>query len=112
MTDEKSIELIRESAIRFACANISWDKARFGIFGIWVVREHSYKSETDTLSRAKQSAYNWYQIKEQELKNPYNPIVSFLESGGRFGRWEEHFLDIYCPSGNKCRLPEKIFAMF
>jgi len=107
MNDEEAIELIRDAATRFSSANIAWSKARFGLLGIWVGSSYQ-ATEKDPLLRTKESEQLWNKEK-QETENPYNPIVTFLNCGGCFIRWEHNILDIRCPSGNKYGLPDNSF---
>lgn len=108
MTDEEAINLIRESALKFALANISWGRARYGIMGFWVGLPLN-SSESDQLLRARQSKAAWTH-EFHEFENPYNSIVCFLETGGRFISWEQKILDVICPSCNKYGLSEASFT--
>jgi hypothetical protein len=107
ISDEEAINLVRESARKFALADISWAKARMGIMGFWVGGQVECL-ESDPLLRAKQSCALWTR-NFLDYENPYHLTVRFLESGGCFIRWEHHVLDVICPSSNKYGLPEQSF---
>ena len=109
MQDDAAIELVRESAKRFASAGVSWNRARFGIHGIWVGGSLD-ASGLSSLARAQQSEMLWSQQVGVANPNPYSPIVELLVAGGYIGRWERRVLDVKCPSGLTYGIPETHFT--
>lgn len=109
MQDETAIELLQESARRFASAGVSWNRARFGIHGIWVGGSLD-ASGLSSLAHAQQAETLWSEQLGISSPNPYSPIVELLLAGGYIGRWENRVLDIKCPSGLTYGVPETHFA--
>lgn len=70
MDDETAIELVRESAKRFASAGVPWNRARFGIHGIWVGCSLD-ASGLSALTRAQQAEMLWNVQSDAPNQNPY-----------------------------------------
>jgi hypothetical protein len=99
---EHLYQLIVSAFAKFLATKLSTDRARFGLYGRWVVDESDQpvpESESH-LDRARASQRVWAQ-RFTSLPNPYSDLVAFYETGASLGRWENHILDVYGPSGER-----------
>ena len=102
-------ELIVNAFAKFLAADLSTDRARFGLFGIWVGGESARpKSVSESqLDRALVSRDAWSKEFE-DFQNPYSDLVAFYETGASLGRWENFLLDVFGPDGGLLwRIPLK-----
>jgi len=94
--------LLANAFAKFLAAGLSIDRARFGLFGIWVVNEEEKPQPTSEtqLARAIASHDTWPNYLS-DFSNPYEDLVAFYGTGASLGRWENRILDVFGPSGEK-----------
>lgn len=102
MNNDALYELIVSAFAKFLAADLSVSRARFGLFGTWVVAEDDapVPSSESQLNRASASCNDWSR-KFPNSPNPYVDLVKFYELGASLGRWENNIIDIYGPDGEK-----------
>ncbi|WP_147328064.1 MULTISPECIES: hypothetical protein [unclassified Duganella] len=102
MNNDALYELIVSAFAKFLAADLSVSRARFGLFGTWVVTEDDapVTITESQLNRASASCTDWSR-RFPNSPNPYADLVNFYESGASLGRWENNILDIYGPDGEK-----------
>ncbi|MGK5045736.1 hypothetical protein ACQ4WP_07525 [Janthinobacterium sp. GB4P2] len=94
--------LIVSAFAKFLAADLSVGRARYGLFGTWVVTEGDVPvpNSESQLDRALASRDAWSR-RVANFSNPYSDLVNLYESGASLGRWENNILDIYGPTGEK-----------
>ena len=104
MNNDALYELIVSAFAKFLAADLSVNRARFGLFGTWVATEDDVPipSSESQLNRASASCNDWSR-KFPNSPNPYVDLVNFYESGASLGRWENNIIDIYGPDGEMLR---------
>ena len=95
-------DLLVSAFTKFQAAGLSLDRARLGLHGWWVVKgsEQPVPESDSQFDRALVCEAAWAQHCEQ-WPNPYSDLVTFYEAGASLGRWENHILDVFGPSGEK-----------
>lgn len=97
---EHLYQLIASAFAKFQAAGLSIDRARIGLHGWWVAdgSDQPVARSESQLDRALACQGAWTQ-RFENLPNPYSDLVAFYETGASLGRWENHILDVYGPSG-------------
>jgi len=93
-------KLLVSAFAKFLAADMSIDRARFGLFGIWVGdQDHCPVAESDSQHAQALASRDAWSEAFADFSNPYSDLVMFYQTGAYLGRWENMLLCVYGPDG-------------
>ncbi len=95
-------DLLVNAFAKFLAAGLSIDRARFGLFGIWVVNEEGKPQPTsETQLACAIACRDTWPNYLSDFSNPYEELAAFYGAGASLGRWENKILDVFDTNGEK-----------
>jgi hypothetical protein len=109
----ESFEHLTNAFRRFVDAGFTATEVKYGLLGFWLGPFRLPPKFDDRLPGPARQRIIWgseaWPAHFPEFQNPYAELLQFLDSGGKFGRWEQNILDVTMPDGEIWGVPLSSF---